>query len=434
MWDLERVSVVFSMVCALLFISSLLVSQGSAKPFILADNDISLEGPNNVWIKTYNYSYEAPSVTISRTDVGYIIGGTCTDNFRDGLVVHVDTNGTVLSQTQLGGEDLDEIESIIQCQNGDFVVVGRTNSYSTNHSYNGYLWLVRLANNGSVLWENWYQDLFWGHSVVECQDGSFIIAAVNPHLILVNSNGSVIWSESYENWDISTGFSVVECDDGGFAFTGLADTDPTREIGYQAWLVRTDSDGTMLWNQTYGEEPLNIGRSLIQCSDGGFAIAGESGSWMYFPRSPWLVRTDENGTLLWNATYSTGYAHSVVQCADGGFGIAGIAAEAGSDSGWDALFIRTDEDGYEQWRSLCSGPSEDRGYSLVLTDEGQFVVTGWSQQIDSRVLFLWQLSDDYVPPSFRPLDASELFGIILAGSALTGIFIAVIIIFNLRRN
>lgn len=431
---LERAAIAISKVCALLLVSCLIVSQVSAIPFSLADDDISLEGPNNLWIETYNYSYKSTVVKLSRTDVGYIIGGTCTNNEDDGLIVHVDTEGDVLFRTYLGGERLDEIESVIQCQNGDFIAVGRTDSYSANYSSTGYLWLVRLSNNGSILWENWYQDLFWGRSVAECQDGDIIVAGVDPHLVHLDSNGSVIWSKSYEDWDLSSAEGVVECDNGGFAFTGWADTDQTGDYDYRAWLVCTDSNGTLLWNHTYGEAPFNAGRSLIQCSDDGFAIVGRTGSRLYFPQSLWLVRTDENGALLWNTTYSNGKGESVVQCADGGFGIAGTATESGSYSSWDALFIRTDEDGNEQWRSICSGPNEDRGHSLVLTDSGQFVVAGWSILDYSVCAFVWQLSDAYVTPTPTTTDDTELFGIILAGSVITGIFIAAVIIFNLRRN
>ena len=372
-------------------------------------------------------------MSISRTDDGYIIASSISAGKSDGLVVHVDAEGEVLFQTQLGNDSTDRINSVAQCQNGDFVTVGYT---STQDSF--ATWLVRLAHNGSVLWETWYEDLDSSQSVVVCQDGSFIMTGMNPHLLHVDANGSFLWSASYEDWDIADPWEVVQCSDGGFAFVGTADTDPTGEIGYQAWLVRTDSNGTMLWNQTYGEAVLNIGTSLTQCSDGGFAIAGESGAWFYFPRSPWLVRTDENGVLLWNRTYSTGYAHSVVQCSDGGFGIAGTVADSGDYSAWDALFVRTDDEGNELWRSRCSGPSEDEAHSLVLSGDDGFAVAGWTLQ-DSFDVFLWLLSDDYVPPTtttptFTPVDGPDPLGAILAGSAMTGIFIAAVIIYNLREG
>ncbi|MFX1485434.1 MAG: hypothetical protein ACFFCP_19850 [Promethearchaeota archaeon] len=433
MRGLERAAIALSKVCALLLAICLIVSQVIAIPFSLADDDISLEGPNNLWVELYNDTHVDGWVDISRTDSGYLLATTLAS--ADGRIMHIATNGSVLFQTTLGGDNSDEIRSATQCRNGDFVTVGRTRSFGANEtSGSSKLWLARIAANGTVIWNKWYPDTVYGQSVAECEDGSFIITAIEPHLLHVSSNGSYIWSKSYGDWDISDGYRVIESDDGGFAFTGAIDTNPSGDIDYKAWLVRTDPEGEMLWNCTYGEAPFNVGRSLIQCSDGGFAIIGESGSDFYFPRSPWLIRTEENGTLLWDNIYSTGYGHGVVQCADGGFGIAGTYAEDGSYSGWNALFIRVDEEGNEQWRSVCAGTMEDRGYSLALTDSGQFVVAGWSHQGSSRVAFLWQLSDDYVTPSLTPTDNSDIFGVIIAGASFTGIFIAVVIILYLRRE
>ena len=398
----------------------IVICQANASPFIpSADEDVILEGPNNMWVKTYNYSSGSDTMDICRTDAGYLIGGSTWD--PDGILLHVDTDGMVLFQRQLGGDSYDSVESVVQCANGDFAMVGRTGSYSNDSSGRGNLWLARLASNGSVLWDNWYLGLYWGRSMVEYQDGSFIIAAAAPHLIRIHSNGSLMWSKSYGDWDTSHAGSVVECSNGGFAFTGYIGTEAT---GYHAWLVRTDSNGAMLWNQTYGDAFLNIGHSLIQCSDGGYAIAGESGAWYYFPRSPWLVRTDENGTRLWSRTYSTGYAQSVVECSDGGFGIAGIAADSEVYSTWDALFVRTDEEGRELWRSTCSESYEDRALSLILIDDDGFAVAGWAQQGESRVAFLWRLSDEYVSPLATAIP-------ILALSS--GIIIAAVIIWKLKR-
>ena len=415
-------------VSAILAVGLIIGSQLNAAPFLASASDnINLVGPNNQWVKTYNYSYDlAESLDIIRTDMGYVIAGSCSANISDGLLVHVNSNGTVLFKTQIDGEFSDEIDSVIQCQNGDFVTIGRSKSSEPEITST---WLVRLANNGSVRWQKFYEDIDSGHSIAECQDGSFILSASNPHLIHVDENGSVLWSKSYGAWDVSDTRDVIVCDDGGFAFTGYADKGPTGEIGYQAWLVRTDPDGTMLWNQTYGDDEFNIGNSLIQCSDSGFAIAGAAGAWIFYPRSSWLVRTDENGALLWGRTYFTGYAYSVVECSDGGFGVAGTYARNILFSSWDALFIRTDEEGNELWRSLCSGPDEDRAVSLVLSEDDGFAVLGWSLPAIEYTVFLWKLTDDYVLPT-----ALLLLDIVLIVSLSAGFIFVVAVIWNRKRQ
>lgn len=64
------------------------------------------------------------------------------------------------------------------------------------------------------------------------------------------------------------------------------------------WLVKTDAHGGMQWNQTYGglyysEEAL----ALVQTIDGGYALAGYTGSFGAGMEDFWLVKTDEFGVI-----------------------------------------------------------------------------------------------------------------------------------------
>ncbi|MFW9813907.1 MAG: hypothetical protein ACFFF9_15700 [Candidatus Thorarchaeota archaeon] len=432
MRDLERFSDALSKMYAILLAGCLFVSQVGAVPFSLAADDLSLEGPNNLWVEIYNYTSVLDHIDISRTEGGYIISGlyynySSSDPYR-GIIIEVSSNGSVLLQEYLGGGNYDEIQSIVQCSNGDFVIVGNTESFGANETGDPLpkLWLVRLSNNGSIIWNKWYDNIYGGSSLAECQDGSFIISSATPHLVHVDENGSLLWSKSYQDWDISEARSVVECTDGGFAFAGIVWTMTTSDVESWAWLVRTDSDGTMLWNQTYD----GSADSLIQCSDGGFAIAGESEDW-----TPQLLRTNEDGDLLWAKTYASAYvpgrAHSVVQCSDGGFGIAGSIDESWSSLVSDALFLRTDEEGNELWRSICSSSEEDYASSLVLSNDG-FAVVGTTLQDDfSSKAFLWVLTDYYVPPT--PTNGGPLLGVtVIVSLGICTLF--AIIIWNQKKK
>ena len=61
-----------------------------------------------------------------------------------------------------------------------------------------------------------------------------------------------------------------------------------------------------------------------------------------------------------------------------------------------------------------------------------FIATIMSAEDIPAAAFLWLLSDDYVTPT--PTSEPDVFGIILAGSALTGIFIVAVVIIGLRRK
>lgn len=63
------------------------------------------------------------------------------------------------------------------------------------------------------------------------------------------------------------------------------------------WLVKTVEAGNMQWNQTYGGTEWDIGNSLVQTLDGGYALDGYTHSFGVELDDFWLVKTDEQGVI-----------------------------------------------------------------------------------------------------------------------------------------
>ena len=66
-----------------------------------------------------------------------------------------------------------------------------------------------------------------------------------------------------------------------------------------------------LWSQTYGGEYDDVARSLVETSDGGFALTGYTRSFGVGESDAWLVKTDSYGNLVWNKTYGGIHKDSV---------------------------------------------------------------------------------------------------------------------------
>ena len=62
--------------------------------------------------------------------------------------------------------------------------------------------------------------------------------------------------------------------------------------GRQILLVKTDSNGNMIWNQTYGGAGDNVANSVIQTSDGGYAVAGSTDSAGAGGNDYYLIKVD----------------------------------------------------------------------------------------------------------------------------------------------
>ncbi|MDP8202585.1 MAG: FlgD immunoglobulin-like domain containing protein [Candidatus Tenebribacter burtonii] len=90
-----------------------------------------------------------------------------------------------------------------------------------------------------------------------------------------------------------------------------------------------------LWTQTYGGEYNERAHSVQQTSDGGYIVAGVTWSYGAGSGAFWLVKTDGNGNEDWTQTYGipgSDYANSIKQTADGGYIIAGDTGSYGAGS------------------------------------------------------------------------------------------------------
>jgi len=149
----------------------------------------------------------------------------------------------------------------------------------------------------------------YAFSVVQTPDGGYAIAGYtnsfgpdSPDFWLVKTDeyGDPEWSKIYGGPSGEKAYCVVQTADGGYAIAGR-----TRSFGSgkcDIWLVKTDEFGNHLWNQTYGGPEDDIAREIIETSDGGYAMAGETSSFGHGSRDFWLVKTD----ILWTSRFLAG--------------------------------------------------------------------------------------------------------------------------------
>ena len=354
--------------------------------------------PSLEWNKTYAgiYDVNEPSEVIQTSDGGYLMAGTTYHKyvFPVAWLVKTDGQGNIQWNQTLETIDgdltyyLGTTAGIAQTSDGGYVIAGNevwfnstfTNAYS--NPVGSETILFKLDSSGNQLWNRTYSD-GGVESMVQTRDGGYAIAG-NGFFMKTTSSGALQFSKTYTN---DTFISVVQTNDGGYALltnnnilfkinsvgniewyktiptginsqTGQSGTINAfiqtsdggfalvgkEYIGYtensSAWLVKTNSKGTIEWNQTYGQPGFSV-NNLIQTSDAGYALIGIGGTWYYSvtayyaPSTAWLVKTDANGNMQWNltvqgtvtignVTVNTAwvYGNNVIETKDGGFAIA----------------------------------------------------------------------------------------------------------------
>ena len=171
-------------------------------------------------------------------------------------------------------------------------------------------------------------------------------------------------------------FSVQQTSDGGYIVAGY-EYDPW---GDDAFLIKTDAKGNIIWAKTYGGTGWDEAYSVQQTSDGGYIVAGWTRSFGAGRNDIFLIKTDAKGNIIWAKTYggtSSDYANSVQQTSDGGYIVAGETRSFGAGRN-DIFLIKTDANGNVQWAKTYGGTSSDYANSVQQTSDGGYIVAGWT--------------------------------------------------------
>jgi uncharacterized delta-60 repeat protein len=294
------------------------------------------------WQKTYGGSDDEEAYSIQQTsDGGYIVAGTTTPmaptNY-DFWVLKLNSDGTVAWQKTYGGSGNEFLTSIQQTQDGGYIVAGWSDSSGAG-SYD--LWVLKLNPDGSIAWQKTYGGPYIdrANSVQQTSDGGYIAAGETSSggegnyawVLKLNSDGSIAWQKTYRG-DIGNSFnSIQQTQDGGYVVAGSTGSSYSGGNDYDLWVLKLNSDGSTDWAKAY-EEPSygnEVARSIQQTSDGGYIVVGFTGDKEWpTPVDSWVLKLNSDGTIIWQRAYDRGdieSASSVQQTSDGGYIVAGWA-------------------------------------------------------------------------------------------------------------
>jgi hypothetical protein len=219
--------------------------------------------------------------------------------------------------------------------------------------------------------------------VIQTSDGGYAVAGtrnVQPTdqdfwLAKIDSSGNMLWNYTYGKAEIDRAESVVQTSDGGYALVGTTENSVTGNI--DVWLIKTDSTGNVQWNKTYGGlYSYEFAHSVVQTFDGGYALAGE----LYIEGADangfGMIKTDWAGNMQWNRTWDSRYgdAYSVIQTSDEGYALAGFIYVTGAS--YDFCLVKTDADGNMQWNNTYGGARQDLGRCGIQTSDGGYALAG----------------------------------------------------------
>jgi uncharacterized delta-60 repeat protein len=347
---------------------------------------IASAGGVGQWAKTYTRASASDSATsISKTtNGGYVVAGTAwmATNF-DFLILTLDSSGTVLWSKRYGGPYNDMPSSIQQTTDGGYVVAGRTGSYGGGGDN---FWIIKLNSNGAVEWEKTYGGTSndFANSIQQTTDGGYIVVGrtdsfarkYNVWALKLNSDGSVQWEKSYGGNTFDNGKSVQQTTDGGYIIAG--NTTSYGAGSNDAWIMKLNSNGGVLWAKAYGGISSDHANSIQQVSDGGYIVAGTTRSFGAGLDDAWILKLEPGGSVQWSKSYGGiggDDVYSIQQTIDGGYVVAG-ATESFGAGGYDGWVLKLNSSGAVEWEKTYGGTSNDFANSIQQTTDGGYIVSG----------------------------------------------------------
>jgi hypothetical protein len=388
--------------------------------------------------KTYGGTQsEGARSIVKTTDGGYVFTGSSESNdgdvsgnhgVTDAWVVKLDKAGNKLWQKMLGGSSVDHGVALARTLDGGFILAAITTS--SDGDVTGYhggagedAWIVKLDNNGTIQWQKTLGGTVSDvpSAIIATPDGNYVMAgytesndgdvnngnrtSYDAWVVKLDGEGDLVWQQTLGGSDPDYAYAIVPTLDGGYVMAGNLQSKDANVPGYHsrgdAWMVKLASDGTVAWQKAVGGWNYDVAFSVVAPLDGSYVLAGSSTSpngdvkGNHGNSDAWVVKLDGTGKLLWAKAFggtSFDHALSLTTTADGGYAFAGYTySNDGDVSGThgkehaDAWMVKLNANGSKQWQKAVGGSEEDIANAVITRVDGGFAIAGGSLSNDGDV-------------------------------------------------
>jgi len=329
---------------------------------------------------------EHGSVVELTSDGGYIVGGS-TESFSGGsldlFLIKLNTIGDIewsKTYSTLGDE---RISNIKQASTGDYYIVAWLEGGF------GFLdiLVMKVDQNGEQIWSRNFggveADEPRGLSITENGGilvsgyvASFGFGAKDLQFIKFNADGDIEWAKTLGTVFEDHNFRNIVTTDGNYLFSGA--TDFTGYLNWNPTLIKTDTLGNIIWAKRFPGSVVDWGRGLIEYSNGGYLMVGETETFGIGQSDIYVIKTNSSGIVLWAKAFGgagndVGYA--ITEAGDETLAITGYSNSFGF-GGYDMFLLLLEPNGDFRRMNVYGNINDEQAFEIKLTDDNGFIMTG----------------------------------------------------------
>ena len=304
------------------------------------------------------------------------------------ILVKTDENGQEQWKKSFGGTGDDKGYELVQDKEGNYLIIGQTSSIGNGEDD---VLLLKVNSKGEEIWQKAYGGPYndRGFSLAAAKDGGYILTgrteliedeSADVYLIRTDADGNLLWEQNFGGADIEIGEGVIEASDGSIIIVGENQSDAIpnpnspNNISSDVYFIKTNAFGELLIEKTFGNVEEDKAFDVVETADGNFALTGMTNA----RRDLYLLMLDKNGEELWSKSYGGSMfdevGYSILTTADGGFLIGGVKEITRTTS--QMYLVKTDSQGALEWDRLFGSLGLDFGRSIALTPDGGYVLAG----------------------------------------------------------
>ncbi|MEC4005452.1 T9SS type A sorting domain-containing protein [Flavobacterium sp. SUN052] len=305
-----------------------------------------------MWQKSFGGTlFNDNPIVRQNLDGTYIVAGTSnsgisgnktvnTNGGDDVWILKLDNSGNILWQKSIGGSNYDALSSIEIESNGNILMavtsISSISGDKTEINYGLYdYWVLELNNQCEILWQKTIGGSAndFVNSICKTFDDGYIISGYSYSqisgnktidtygesdywIIKLDQNKNIIWQKSYGGDSTENNTSLYPTPQGDFVVGGSSNSlisgnkTVNNNGNFDYWVLKLDFAGTIIWQKSFGGSLSDDFASIDRTQEGNFILGGNSLSSISGDKTElnrgvddiWIVKIDENGTILWDKT------------------------------------------------------------------------------------------------------------------------------------
>ncbi len=282
-----------------------------------------------------------------------------------------------------GGDGWDEANTCLETRDGDIMISGFAKLKEKN------LWVVKMHSDGTGRWGKTLDEYFssGAHSMIQDSDSNIVITGYatrkleyqsNLLLMKIDTLGNIIWQKTYGGEGDEEGYQVIQCKDGGYAVAGM--TSSNADVDPNWFIMKTDHNGNKLWDQQFGSSNDDRALGIAQTYDEGFVVTGYIGTADGGRKIMSIVKLNADGADEWSQMYYINdwcAGTSIIATRDSMVVAAGYT-KAFTITDYDALLVKTDMNGDTLWTRTFGDEDWQEATGLIEAYDNTFVLGGFT--------------------------------------------------------